>query len=180
MRHLTMKLATLAVAGAAAVTLAATPALASVTGPEFASGAVYGKAAAANNPVIPLTWRGLVNAHGNFSPNGPAPKKGQHHTFTTSAGKLVVVVTAPPANYQSVNTKACHFAASTYVAFSAVGSRSTGRFHGLTGPGAVKVYFAGYGPRYTSGKKKGQCNLNAPELAKGAVATFVLSATLTK
>jgi len=180
MRHLTMKLAGLVVAGAAAASMAATPALASVTGPEYASGAVYGKAAAANNPVIPLTWRGLVNAHSKFSPGGSAPKKGSHYTFTTSAGKFTVLITAPPANYASVNVKACHFAASTYVAFTALGGRSTGRFHGLSGPGAVKVYFAGYGPRYTSGKKKGQCNMNAPELAKGAVATFVLSATLTK
>ena len=40
----------------------------------------------------------------------------------------------------------------------------------------VVVYFAGYGPRYTSGPKKGQCNTNpnAPELAKGAVASFLL------
>ena len=39
---------------------------------------------------------------------------------------------------------------------------------------------AGYGPRYTSGPKKGQCNMspNAPELAKGAVASFLLSAVL--
>ncbi|MFY9927265.1 MAG: hypothetical protein WAK82_04595 [Streptosporangiaceae bacterium] len=175
-----MKLAALVMTGGTALALTAAPAMAGVTGPETAHGAVYGKAAAAENPVIPVTWQGLVNAHGVFSPNGPAPKKGQHHTFDTSAGKLVVVVTAPPANYGSVNIKACHFSDSTYVDFAAVGSRSTGKFAGLSGPGAVKVYFAGYGPRYTSGKKKGQCNMNAPELAKGAVASFVLSAVLTK
>ena len=180
MHHLAMKLAALAMTGGTALALTAAPAMASVTGPETAYGVVYGKAAAANNPVIPLTWRGLVNAHGSFSPNGPAPKKGQHHTFNTSAGKLIVVVTAPAANYASVNTKACHFSATTYVDFAAVGSRSTGKFAGLSGNGAVKVNFAGYGPKYTSGKKKGQCNMNAPELAKGAVASFVLSAVLRK
>jgi hypothetical protein len=182
---LRIKLAALAMAGGvAALALTATPAMASghaITGPEIAYGAVYGKAATANNPVIPVTWQGLVNAHGVFSPNGAAPKKGQAHTFSTSAGNLVVVVTAAPTNTQSFNVKACHFAFTTYVAFAVVGGKSTGAFAGDSGPGAVKVYFAGYGPRYTSGPKKGQCNAsqNAPELAKGAVASFLLSAVLT-
>lgn len=186
--HLRIKLAALAMAGGtAALVLAGTPALASsqaasraITGPEIAYGAVYGKPATANNPVIPVIWRGLVHAHGVFSPNGPAPKKGQHHTFPTSAGKLTVVVTAPPTNSQSVNVKACHFAFTTRVVFAVLGGKSTGKFHRASGRGAVKVYFAGYGPRYTSGPKKGQCNMspNAPELAKGAVASFLLSAVL--
>lgn len=184
--NLRMKLAALAMAGgAAALVLAGSPALASsnaITGPEVASGAVYGKPATANNPIIPVAWRGLVRAHGVFSTNGPAPKKGQHHTFVTSAGNLKVVVTAPPTNSQSFNLKACHFSFTTYVVFKVVGSQSTGKFARTRGPGAVKVYFAGYGPRYKSGPHKGQCNTspNAPELAKGAVASFLLSAVLTK
>ena len=182
---LRIKLAVLAMAGGvAALALTATPAMASshaITGPEIAYGAVYGKPATANNPVIPVTWQGLVNAHGVFSTNGPPPKKGQVHTFSTSAGKLVVVVTAAPTSTQSFNVKACHFAFTTYVAFAVVGGKSTGAFAGDSGPGAVKVYFAGYGPRYKSGPKKGQCNTsqNAPELSKGAVASFLLSAVLT-
>jgi hypothetical protein len=188
--HLRIKLAALAVAGGtAALVLTAAPALAgshapnrAVTGPEIAYGAIYGKPATANNPVIPVTWRGLVNAHGVFSPTGPAPVKGQHHTFATSAGNLTVVVTAAPTNSQSFNVKACHFSATTYVVFAALGGKSTGKFAGTSGPGAVQVYFAGFGPRYKSGPHKGQCNTNpnAPELAKGAVASFLLSAVLTK
>ena len=188
--QLRIKLAALAMAGGtAALVLAGAPALAStqapshaITGPEVAYGAVYGKAATANNPVIPVAWRGLVRAHGVFSTNGPPPTKGQHHTFVTSAGKLVVVVTAPPTNSQSFNLKACHFSFTTYVVFKVVGSKSTGKFAWTQGPGAVKVYGAGYGPRYTSGPQKGQCNTspNAPELAKGAVESFLLSAVLTK
>ena len=183
---LRMKLAALVMAGGtAALVLGASPAMAStkaVTGPEIAYGAVYGKPATANNPVIPVAWRGLVRAHGVFSTNGPAPTKGQHHTFVTSAGNLTVVVTAPPTSSQSMNVKACHFSFTTYVVFKVVGSQSTGKFAWTRGPGAVKVYFAGYGPRYKSGPHKGQCNTspNAPELAKGAVASFLLSAVLTK
>ena len=180
------KIAALAIAGGtAALMLAGTPAMASsqaITGPEIASGVIYGKPATANNPVIPLAWRGLVNAHGVFSSSGPTPKKGQQHTFATSAGNLTVVITAPPANSQSIDVKACHFSFTTYVAFTVAGGKSTGKFAGTSGSGAVQVYFAGYGPRYTSGPKKGQCNTspNAPELAKGAVASFLLSAVLTK
>jgi hypothetical protein len=46
----------------------------------------------------------------------------------------------------------------------------------------VQFHEAGYLPRYPSGKKKGQCNTspNAPELTKGAVASFTLDAVLTK
>jgi hypothetical protein len=182
---LRMKLAALAMAGGtAALVLAATPALASsnsITGPEIAYGAVYGKAATANNPVIPVSWRGVVRAHGVFSTNGPPPAKGQHHTFVTSAGNLTVVVTAPPTNSQSFNAKACQFSFTTYVVFKVVGSKSTGKFAWTQGPGAVKVSGAGYVPRYKSGPHKGQCNAspNAPELAKGAVESFLLSAVLT-
>jgi hypothetical protein len=147
---------------------------------EVAYGAVYGKAAVANTTVIPLVWRGLVNAHGTFSADGPAPVKGQHHTFVTSKGNLEAVVSANPSDVQSSNTKTCHFTDLTTVHFNVVGSQSTGRFAWTWGSGVVKVYFAAYGPRYTSGPHKGQCNMsnNAQPLAKGAIATFLLTASL--
>ncbi len=89
---LRIKLAALVMAGStAALVLAATPAMASshaITGPEIAYGAVYGKAATANNPVIPVAWRGLVNAHGHFSPSGPAPAKG-HAAYVQHVGREI-------------------------------------------------------------------------------------------
>jgi hypothetical protein len=195
--QLRIKLAALAMAGGtAALVLAGTPALASIhagghagnhagskaiTAPENAYGAVIGQAATATNPTIPLAWRGQVYTHGVFSPGGGAPKKGADHTFTTSAGNLTVVVTAPPNSSGSVNPKTCHFAYTTDVVFAAVGSQSTGKFTGTSGPGAVEVYSAGFVPRYTTGPHSGQCNTSnsAPELAKGAIETFLLSAVLT-
>jgi hypothetical protein len=122
-----------------------------------------------------------VDAHGVFAPNGPAPTKGQDHTFTTSTGNLTVAATAPPTESHTFNLKNCHFSFTTYVVFAAVGGRSTGKFARTSGPVAVQVYGAGYAPRYTSGPKKGRCNTssNAPELAKGAVASFLLTAVLT-
>jgi len=189
--QLRTKLMALAMAGGtAALVFSGVPALASshaaskpITGPEIASGVIHGKRATANNPIIPVAWRGLVTAHGIFSTNGgPPPKKGQRHTFTTSAGNLTVVVTAKPTNRQHFSVKACHFSFATYVVFAVLGGRSTGRFAGTSGPGAVQVRFAGFGPRHKSGPKKGQCNTSpkAPELAKGAVASFRLSAVLRK
>jgi hypothetical protein len=175
--------------GTAALVLAGTPALASshpgskpITGSEHAYGVIYGQPATANNPTIPLAWGGLVGAHGVFVPDGPAPTKGQLHTFTTSAGNLTVVVTAPSSSSQTSNPKTCQFSYTTDVNFAAVGSQSTGKFAWASGRGVVKVYGAGYVPRYTFGKKKGQCdtNPNAPELAKGAVASFLLNAVLTR
>jgi hypothetical protein len=187
--QLRTKLAALGVVGGmAALVLAGIPALASshpttstITGPETAYGVIHGKPATAENPVIPLKWIGLVAARGKFSPSGPAPKKGQSHTFVTSAGKLKVLVTAPPSSRESFNLKACHFSFTTYVVFSVVGSKSTGKFKGTSGAGAVEFYGAGYGARYKSGPKKGKCNTSpsAPELTKGAVASFLASIVLT-
>ena len=178
-------LAALAMAvGTGVLVLGGTPAMAStgnaITGPEIAYGAIYGKPATANNPVIPLSWQGLVNTPGVFSPHGQAPKKGHRYTFKTSAGKLTIRITAAPISNQHINLKACHFSFATYLVFSVMGSKSTGRFARTSGRGAAEVYFAGYGPRHKSGPKKGQCNTspNAPEQAKGAVAVFVLSVVL--
>jgi len=185
--QLRMKLA--AVGGAVALTLAAgAPALASshtaasksVTGPEDAYGAVHGQAAVTGDRV-PLRLRGLVKATGVVHLNGSGAKKGKTKSLTSSAGILTVVITSKPTMSQTVNLKACYFSETEDIALSVVGSKSTGRFAGDTGPGAVRVYFAGYGPRYKSGPKKGQCNTspNAPELARGAVASFQLDAVLT-
>ncbi len=188
MHRKTKYMALAAAGGTAALALTAAPALASsdtaskaITGPESAYGVIYGKRATANIPTIPLTWHGLVNTHGVFSGGGHAPKKGQEHKFTTSAGNLTVAITASPASSQTFNVKTCYFSATTYVVFTTVGSQSTGKFAGTSGPGAVRAYFAGYMPRYKSGPKKGQCNTspNAPELAKGAVVSLLLSIVLT-
>lgn len=184
------KRAALAIAGAAAsLVLTATPALASsqtadhagTIAPEIASGAIYGKPATAQFVSIPLSWKGLVSTHGTFDGRGGPPVKGTEHAFLTKAGKLMVLVTAPPQENQTFNATTCRFTFTTTVAFGTVPSKSTGKFAGDTGPGAVKVFFAGYVPRYTSGAKKGKCNSSptAPELTKGAIATFVLSAVLT-
>jgi hypothetical protein len=185
--HFKMKISALAVAGsAAALVLAATPALASShgvsrggTGQESAYGVAYGRAATI--PVIPMKWRGLVETHGIFSPRGNPPEKGQSVTFTTSDGDFVAEVTARPDIHQTFDRRTCYFTDTTDVVFRARGGESTGEFSGLSGRGTASAYFAGYAPRLMHGPKKGECNTdpNAPEITKGAVASISLNAVLT-
>ncbi len=178
--RLGVKLGALAAAGSTALlVLAAGPALAStqsVTGPEVISGAVHGEAALANTPVIPVTFRGVVRAHGSFTPSG---SKSHTQTILTSAGTIVLHGTGYKNNSQTANLKTCFFSSTQDLTFTVLGGKSTGAFAGASGPGAAQVYFAAFEPRYTSGKHKGQCNGNANPLAKGAVASILASVVLT-
>jgi len=182
--QLRTKLTAVAIAGgSAALVLAGVPALASsharaskpVTGPEVVIGAVYGHEATVNAPKIPLTLRGLVNTHGSILLNG------MHSGIKTEVGNFFAKATGKQQKPQiSANTKTCHEQFTMYLVGRVDGSKSTGAFAGASGPLAAQIIFAGYAPRYKSGKHKGQCNFNAPPLNVGAVATFVGSAVMTK
>ena len=178
--RLRVKLGALAVAGSTAVlVLAGGPALAStksVTGPEVISGAVYGEAALANTPVIPVRFRGVVGAYGSLTLSGSTSHT---QTILTSAGTIVLHGTGYKHTSQTANTKTCLFSFTQDLTFTVLGAKSTGAFAGASGPGAAQVYFAAFEPRYTSGKHKGQCNNNANPLAKGAVASILASIVLT-
>jgi hypothetical protein len=171
--------ATLVMAGVG-IASASPGAHASVTGPEVISGAVHGKAAIANTTHIPLRLAGVVATtdRGFVLGNGPS---NSDHTLKTAAGKLTVRPTSKQRNTQSMNLKTCHFSFTSTQQFSFVPGRSTGKFAGATGPGAYKITFSAYSPRYTSGKHKGQCNTgsNVPPLARGAVATFLAAGVIT-
>lgn len=177
------KIAALGAAGGLVVlVLAGTPALASShagattrTGPEVISGALHGKAALAKAPKVPLTFAGLVSARGVVSLGGGNSKT---HTLVSSAGKFTVLGTGKQTS-QTANKKTCHFTFTQDVTYNVVGSESTGAFAGASGPGAARIHFAGYEPRFTSGPHKGQCNGQAPPLAKGAVVSFLASTVLT-
>lgn len=184
-----MKLAGVAVAGAAAVVLVAgAPALASshanagkaVTGPEVISGTVHGKAALAKTTRIPLQWQGLVTTKSVVVlGGGGGPHKGAVKTLKSPAGNLTVMVSSKPTKSQSFNTKTCRFSFAQDIPVSVLGSKSTGAFAGASGPGAVQVQFAATGPRFKSGPNKGKCNPNGKPIAKTAVANFLASLVLT-
>jgi hypothetical protein len=184
-----LRLASMAVAGAAAAALVAgAPALASshastgqaVTGPEVISGTVHGKAALAKTTRIPLQWQGLVATKSVVTlGGGSGPHKGAVKTLTSPAGNLTVTVSSKPTQSQSVNTKTCRFSFAQDIPVSVLGSKSTGAFAGASGPGAVQVQFSATVPRYKSGPHKGQCNPNGNPIAKTPVANFLASLVLT-
>jgi hypothetical protein len=185
--QLKMKLVAVAVAGTATIGLAGAPALASSqpgagtgrTGPEVIAGAVHGKQALLNAPVIPLRLAGVVNTRSVVNLGGRGPHKGATKTLRTGAGNLTVMVTRRPQNTRSLNAKTCRFSFSTDIRVTVVGGKSTGAFASASGPGAVQVTFAATAPRFTSGPNKGQCNFRGRPKTKGAVASFLGSLVLT-
>ena len=135
---------------------------------------MYGEAALANTPVFGLTFRGVVGAHGTLTLTSSKSK-----TLLSSAGTLVLKDTGYTHTTQTANVKTCFFSQTLDATFSVQGGGSAGAFAGASGAGAAQLYFAGFEPRYTSGKHKGQCNFNANPLAKGAVASVLASVVLT-
>lgn len=188
MRGIKVKLAVLAlIGGAAAIGIAGVPALAnghsasakSITGPEVIYGAVHGKAAIVNSPIIPLQWVGLVSTHSSINLGGGGPHKGSVKTLTSPAGNLTIKVTRKPHQSQGFNNTTCQFSYTLDIRVAVSGSRSTGAFANASGPGAVQVRFAETARRYHSGPKKGQCNPNSKPIVKTALATFLASVVLT-
>ncbi len=177
----------IAVAGAASVALvAAAPALAAskasasapVTGPEVIAGAVHGSKALSNNPAIPLRWQGVVTTASVIKlGGGSGPHKGSVKTLKSPAGNLTIKVTAKPTSSQAFNHKTCRQSFTEDIPVSVLGGKSTKAFAGSSGPGAVQIFFAASLPRFKSGPKKGQCNLNGRP--KNAIASFLASLVLT-
>jgi hypothetical protein len=152
---------------------AATP----VTGPEVVFGAVHGKAATANTPHIPLILTGVVNTtdRGFVLGNGG----GKRHTLVTKAGHLSVRTKGKQQQSESVNARTCRVTFIVRQQFTFAPGLSTGRFAGATGPGSYQVTFSAFVPRHAKGKHKGECNVNAQPLNKGAVAIFLAAGTIT-
>jgi hypothetical protein len=171
--------AVLLLAGAG-LAMASSAAHTSVTGPEVVSGAVHGKAAIANNTHIPLHLSGVVVSTDRSFVLSGGPSNAEH-TLTTPVGKLTVKPKSQQHGTQTANAKTCRVTFTERQQFTFVASKSTGKFAGAAGPGAYQIRFAGYFPRFASGKHKGQCNFSnsAVPLTKGAVATFLAAGVIT-
>jgi len=119
-----------------------------------------------NNPVIPLTYKGVVPATGTFplgGGNGPSP--GQQKTFVTSKGDMVLQVVTAKNVVRFLDKKTCVAQNITVVHYTVVGGKSTGSFAGATGSGVVQVLFQ------ANSELHGKCSLaqNAgPATLKGA------------
>jgi hypothetical protein len=170
-------IAVLAVAGLAACSSSSKPATTSGI-EQFTSGAVTNPAVLeAKVTVFTLKWTGPVTATGSISLNGRPPSKGQTHTFVTSKGNLVVLVTANPLSTAKwVNAKTCLAQDLMVVDYKVDGTKSTGSFSGATGSGVVTVTFQ------SNSELAGKCSLasNAqPVTIKGAFGEFAGSGPLT-
>ena len=176
MKLLKVKVGILTAAGAAlTVLLSGGSALASphipyshtTTGPEAIYGTVYGTAANAPKPIIPVTLVGVVNTHGYVfvSP-------GRFHTIPTKVGKLNVLDIGKPQVIQTANYKTCYATFTLRQVAKVVGG--TGAFWGARGPAAYQLYHAAFFPRY-----KGKCWFKTRPFNKGAVLSFLGTAVLT-
>jgi hypothetical protein len=122
----------------------------------FTSGKVTSaKVLEAANPVLTLTYRGVVSATGTFSLGGAAPKAGQHRTFATSKGNLVLVVDHSAVTSKFVDAKTCLAQNTTTVSYSVDGASSTGSWKDAAGSGVVVVTYQG------NSELKGRCSLAA-------------------
>ncbi|MGO8956251.1 MAG: hypothetical protein ACLQFR_02575 [Streptosporangiaceae bacterium] len=110
---------------------------------------------------------------------GGGPHKGSFRTLKSPAGNLTVKVSAKPHSSQVTNPKTCQLSFTEDIPVVVVGSWSTGRFAGASGPGAAQIFFAATAPRFKSGPMKGQCNFNGQPNSKGAIASFLASVVLT-
>jgi hypothetical protein len=177
MKLLKVKFGALALAGAAmAVMMSGGTALAgthpghgrTTTGPEAIFGAVFGKAANAHKPVIPVKLVGVVNTTGFVF-----VRPGRFHTIPTRRGRLNVLDIGKPQIRQTVNFKTCLATFTLRQVALVVGG--TGAFWHAHGPAAYQLYHAAFFPR----SHKGKCWFKTRPLNKGAVLSFLGTAVLT-
>jgi hypothetical protein len=165
-----------AAAAASAVLLSGGSALASphipysrtTTGPEAIYGSVYGHAANARTPIIPVTLVGVVNTHGIV-----LVRPGRFHTIPTKVGKLFVVDVGKPEVIQTANFRTCYATFTLRQVAKVVGG--TGAFWGAHGIAAYQLYHAAFFPR----SPKRVCWFKAPPFNKGAVLSFLGTSVLT-
>jgi hypothetical protein len=177
MKLLKVKFGLLAAAGAAmAVMLSGGTALAgtqfghsrTITGPEAIYGAVYGHAANARKPIIPVTLVGVVNTRGIVLVRG-----GRFHTLPTKAGKLFVLDVGKPQITQTVDFRKCFATFTLRQVAKVVGG--TGAFWHAHGPAAYQLFHAAFFPR----SHKWKCWFKTRPFSRGAVLSFLGTAVLT-
>ena len=133
-------------------------------------------ATAGSNPVGTIVVAGAIGDYGktlSMTKSGKPDSNGNYVKITLQKGTFEVNATAfnkatakAPA---TINDKAtCSFA------FSGSGPvtlfNGTGLYKGISGTLTITINFIGYGPFYTSGTKKGECNTSPtaqPLAAKG-------------
>jgi hypothetical protein len=129
-------------AAAAALLLVAACSSNSSAGTETITGQISGHATDANDPTIPLTFRGPVNATASWTlPTANGTRLVT--TFRTTAGNLTLNVTLlNPSSQAQYAGPPCRYAVTTQVAYTVDGAKSTGKFAGASGSGRAAVTFS--------------------------------------
>jgi hypothetical protein len=138
------------------------------TGPEAIYGSVYGRAANAPTPVIPVTLVGVVNTRGYVFVH-----PGRFHVLPTRVGKLFVLDVGKPEVIQTANFRTCYATFTLRQVAKVVGG--TGAFWRAHGIAAYQIYHAAFFPR----SHKGVCWFKTRPFNKGAVLSFLATAVLT-
>jgi hypothetical protein len=171
MKLLKVKFTVLTAAVAAMAVLSGGSALAStqqpafprvIAGPEAIFGTVYGRAANAPRPVIPVRLVGVVNTFGFVY-----VRPGHFHVLPTRVGKLFVLDIGRPQITTTFNFKTCYATFTLRQVARVVGG--TGAFYRAFGPAAYQLFHAAMFPR----SKKGVCWFKTRPLNKGAVLSFL-------
>jgi hypothetical protein len=136
---------------------------------ESIDGFLAGRAALANNPVVPLKLTGAVNTSGAINLGGNSavsPIWTRKGTLTVQHGNPTP---APQLNYRT-----CRETETISTTYKVLGHQSSGAFWGAQGHGHAVVVFSAIAPRYHSGPHKGQCNFsqNAQPEPYGAYISF--------
>jgi hypothetical protein len=152
MRRIAVLLAVTGILAAAGAASAATP-----------GGTVRFFAEAVDTPTGPILFTGAIGDFGkatSMDKNGKPDSNGnfvkvvlRYGSFMIDATKLNAVAAKAPG---SLNRTTCSFY------FQATGPArvydGAGRYKGISGTVSVTITFAGDGPLFTSGKRKGTCN----------------------
>jgi hypothetical protein len=131
-------------------------------------------ATAGSNPVGTIVVAGAIGDYGktlSMTKSGKPDSNGNYVKITLQKGTFEVNVTA----FNKATAKAPATISDTATcSFAFIGSgpvtlfNGTGLYKGISGTLTITINFIGYGPLYTSGTKKGECNTsqNAQPLAQ--------------
>jgi hypothetical protein len=155
-----------AVAAAAAAGLLAVPAAATPTTPTPTAGTIEIWVTPGNGAVAKILVTGAIGDYGTattIDKNGKVDDNGdyvnvalKHGGFEVNSVELNKVTNAAPPMMANTTTCSVEFGGSGPVTLF----NGTGMYAGITGTLHITERFAGVGPRYTSGPKKGQCNMS--------------------
>jgi hypothetical protein len=146
-------------------------------------GKIYIYVSGINNAHQPILIAGAIGDHGiatSETKSGKVDQNGNYVHIALKKGTFFVDATKLNGNQNGTvvvrNKTSCSFA------FKVTGpitiSNGTGAYKGISGTANMTVIFAGVGPYYTSGAKKGQCNTSQNATPSGVYQSITGTGTV--